>query len=44
MQEILFQLKNDPNFDVLKINLESLKDEIDVGAIIGAMLKKSAED
>ncbi|HLP47457.1 MAG TPA: ATP-binding protein [Candidatus Kapabacteria bacterium] len=37
MQEILFQLKKDPRFDVLKINLESLKDETDVGAIIEAI-------
>ena len=34
MQEILFQLRKDPRFDVLKINLEILKNETDVGAII----------
>jgi hypothetical protein len=34
MQEILFQLKNAPRFHVLKINLESLKNETDVEVII----------
>ena len=34
MQEILFQLKKDPRFDVLKINLESLKNETNIKAII----------
>jgi len=34
MQEILFQLKKDPRFDVLKINLESLKNETNVKAIM----------
>ncbi|HLP48022.1 MAG TPA: ATP-binding protein, partial [Candidatus Kapabacteria bacterium] len=40
MQEILFQLKKDPFFDVLKINLENLKNETDVGTIIGAICEE----
>ncbi|MCX6578894.1 MAG: AAA-like domain-containing protein [Candidatus Aminicenantes bacterium] len=40
MQEILFQLKKDPLFDVLKINLENLKNETDVGTIIGAICEE----
>jgi len=40
MQEILFQLKKDPRFDVLKINLENLKNETDVGTIIGAICEE----
>lgn len=27
MQQVLFRLQKDPQFDVLKINLENLKDE-----------------
>jgi hypothetical protein len=37
MQEILFQLKKDPRFDVLKINLEILKDKDDTGEIINVI-------
>ena len=37
MQQILFQLKKDPRFHTLKINLEILKNETDVGAIIEAI-------
>jgi hypothetical protein len=40
MQEILFQLKKDPRFDVLKINLENLKNETDVGTIIAAICEE----
>ncbi|HLP57389.1 MAG TPA: ATP-binding protein [Candidatus Deferrimicrobium sp.] len=40
MQEILFQLKKDPLFNVLKINLENLKNETDVGAIIAAICEE----
>ena len=43
MQEILFQLKNDPRFDVLKINLEILKDKDDVGEIINVIARKIGE-
>ena len=34
MQQILFQLQKDPQFDVLKINLEHLKEEEDVSEVI----------
>ncbi|MCU0288754.1 MAG: AAA-like domain-containing protein [Acidobacteria bacterium] len=37
MQEVLFLLKKEPQFDVLKINLESLKNETNIGAIIEAI-------
>ncbi|MCU0289474.1 MAG: hypothetical protein MUF15_24145 [Acidobacteria bacterium] len=37
MKEILFQLKKDPRFDVVVVNLENLKNENDVGIIIEAI-------
>jgi len=37
MQEILFQLKKDPRFHTLKINLENLKDKDDTGEIINVI-------
>ncbi|HLP46718.1 MAG TPA: ATP-binding protein, partial [Candidatus Kapabacteria bacterium] len=43
MQEILFQLKKDPRFDVLKINLENLKDREDTGEIINVIARKIGE-
>ncbi|MCX6579725.1 MAG: AAA-like domain-containing protein [Candidatus Aminicenantes bacterium] len=43
MQEILFQLKKDPRFDVLKINLEILKDKDDTGEIINVIARKIGE-
>ncbi|HLP60687.1 MAG TPA: ATP-binding protein [Candidatus Deferrimicrobium sp.] len=43
MQEILFQLQKDPRFDVLKINLEILKDKDDAGEIINVIARKIGE-
>ena len=43
MQEILFQLKKDPRFDILKINLEILKDKDDTGEIINVIARKIGE-
>ncbi|HLP60281.1 MAG TPA: ATP-binding protein [Candidatus Deferrimicrobium sp.] len=43
MQEILFQLKENPLFDVLKINLEILKDKEDTGEIINVIARKIGE-
>lgn len=43
MQQILFKLKKDPRFDVLKINLQSLKDEKNPAKIIEAMARKIGE-
>ncbi|HLP48056.1 MAG TPA: AAA family ATPase, partial [Candidatus Kapabacteria bacterium] len=43
MQEILFQLKKNPRIDVLKINLESLKNETNVGAIIETITEEIGE-
>jgi hypothetical protein len=43
MQQILFKLKKDPQFDVLKINLQSLKDEKAPGKIINAIARKIGE-
>jgi len=40
MQQILFQLQKDPRFDVLKINLEHLKDEKNVGKIIDGIAEE----
>ncbi|MGD2085587.1 MAG: AAA-like domain-containing protein [Candidatus Aminicenantes bacterium] len=37
MQQVLFRLQKDPQFDVLKINLENLKDETNVGTVINTI-------
>jgi hypothetical protein len=43
MQQILFRLKKNPEFDVLKINLENLKDETDVAVIINTIAEEILE-
>jgi hypothetical protein len=43
MQQILFRLKQNPRFDVIKINLENLKDEPDVRLIINTITEEIAE-
>jgi hypothetical protein len=43
MQHILFRLRKDPRFDVLKINLEILKNEKNLGAILAVIAKKIGE-
>ena len=43
MQQILFRLQEDPRFNVLKINLESLKDREDRGEIINVIARKIGE-
>ncbi|MCP4218552.1 MAG: hypothetical protein GY765_28215 [bacterium] len=40
MQHILFRLRKDPAFDVLKINLETLKNETDPGTILSVIAQK----
>ncbi len=44
MQQILFRLKKDPRFDVLKINLEILKRETDVGVIINTIAEQIGKE
>jgi hypothetical protein len=39
MQQILFRLQEDPRFDVLKINLEILKDKKEPGAILNSLAR-----
>jgi len=43
MQHVMFRLKKDPRFDVLKINLEHLKYEQEVGEIIESIAKEIGE-
>jgi hypothetical protein len=43
MQQVMLRLKKDPRFDVLKINLEHLKDEQEVGNIIEAIAAETGE-
>ncbi|NIM15093.1 MAG: AAA family ATPase [Candidatus Aminicenantes bacterium] len=43
MQQILFRLKKENKFDVLKINLESLKDKKEPGDIINTIARKIGE-
>jgi hypothetical protein len=43
MQQILFLLKKNPAFDVLKINLQILKDKTDPGDIIEVIARKIGE-
>ncbi len=43
MQQILFQLRKDERFDVLKINLEHLKDETNAGEIINTIAEEIGE-
>ncbi len=43
MQQILFRLRKDPQFDVLKINLQSLKDQRDPGKIVNVIARKIGE-
>lgn len=43
MQEILFLLQKDPRFNVLKINLENLKDTEDPGTIINVIARTIGE-
>jgi len=43
MKQILFQLKNDPRFNTLVINLEILKDEENTGTIINVIARKIGE-
>jgi hypothetical protein len=43
MQQILLQLKKDPQFDVLKINLENLKDKKSAAEIINVIARKIGE-
>jgi hypothetical protein len=43
MQQVLFRLQKDPRFDVLKINLEHLKYENEVGEIVGAIAETIGE-
>jgi hypothetical protein len=44
MGQILFRLKQDQRFDALKINLEHLKDEKDVGKIIETIAAEIGEE
>jgi hypothetical protein len=44
MQQILFRLRKDPRFDVLKINLEHLKNETDADFIIANIAKEIGEE
>ncbi|MCU0285674.1 MAG: AAA-like domain-containing protein [Acidobacteria bacterium] len=39
MQQILFRLQEDPRFDVLKINLEILKDKTEPGLILNSLAR-----
>jgi hypothetical protein len=43
MQQILFQLRNEERFDVLKINLEHLKEEEDVSEVLSVIAKEIGE-
>jgi hypothetical protein len=43
MQQVMLRLKKTPRVDVLKINLEHLKDEQEVGKIIEAIAKEIGE-
>ncbi len=43
MQQILFRLQKESRFDVLKLNLENLKDKTDAGDIINNLAKKIGE-
>ncbi|NIM16984.1 MAG: AAA family ATPase [Candidatus Aminicenantes bacterium] len=43
MQQVMFRLKKDSRFDVLKINLEHLKYEQNVGRIIEAVAEETGE-
>ncbi len=43
MQQILFQLQKDPRFDVLKINLEIMKDKVDASEVINFIARKIGE-
>lgn len=43
MQQILFRLQEDLRFDVLKINLENLKEENNVGVIIQTIAEEIGE-
>ncbi len=43
MQQILFRLRNDPRFDVLKINLEILKEVKDTAMVMDSIAKAIGE-
>jgi hypothetical protein len=43
MREILFELKKNPRFDTLVVNLENLKNETDVGTIIEIISREIGE-
>ena len=43
MQQILFRLKKESRFDVLKLNLENLKDKLEAEEIIDILAKKIGE-
>jgi hypothetical protein len=44
MQQILFRLQKNPRFDVLKLNLENLKNETDANFIIANIAKEIGEE
>ncbi len=44
MQQILFQLQQDDRFDVLKINLEHLKEEEDLSLVFSTIAQEIGED
>lgn len=44
MQQILFRLQKDPNYDVLKINLEHLKYETDASVILANIAKEISRE
>jgi Cdc6-like AAA superfamily ATPase len=44
MQQVLFRLRKDSRFDVVKINLEHLKEENNVGQIIDTITKEIGEE
>ncbi len=44
MREVFFRLKEDPRFDAVKINLEVLKTEKDVGTVLQYIEKQLASD
>ncbi len=43
MQQILFRLQQDPRFDILKINLEHLKEQEDVSRVIRSIATETGE-
>lgn len=44
MQQILYQMRKDSRFDILKINLETLKDRDNAGEIIAIIARKIGEE